>query len=233
MLRWIFILLVLINILVAAFFYKEIASVLSFQKDDPQQPIEAEEPVIELKNHPDQKVEITASQEVIRIAAQQPSCIEIRNFRHVAAMRSTKEWLKESGLFARERTRIILTEQTHRVYVDGFTSKVQVDKGLRLLQENNADVFSGSLVYQNAPSDWRISLGIFLTKDEAQNYIATIRKKIGRLDANIDVNNKGDEDLYLVLTGATAEKFIEKYNTPKWKQRLLNDRVQVDQCVIR
>ena len=233
MLRWIFILLILINVIVAALFYKEIASILSPQKNESKQSTQREESVVELKDRPAQQVEISASQEVMRVTAKQSSCIEIRNFAHLAAMRSTKRWLKESGLFARERTRIILTEQTHRVYVDGFISKAQVDKGLRLLQDNDADLFAGSLVYQDAPSNWRISLGIFPTENEAKSYIATIRKKLGRLNANIDVNNKGNEDLYLVLTGATAEKFIKEYNKPQWKQRLLNDKVRVDQCVVR
>ena len=174
MLRWIFILLMLVNIVVAALFFQEIRAL--FMSDEVA-PVVVEG--MEQKQ-PSRQTEIN-SQEVTSVTTAQQVCVEVRGFADQQAMASTKQWLKNKGLFARERTRVIVTEQFYRVYVGKFNTRAKAQKGLSLLRQQSKG-FKGSVIFQYAPADWRISLNVFPAQDQAKKYLASIKKNVGGIE---------------------------------------------------
>ena len=225
MLRWIFIVLFIVNVIFAALFFQDIRSL--FSSDEPEEPIATKDK----KQSLPRKTEIKR-QEVTSVTADQPVCIEVRGFKDQQGIASTKKWLKRKGLFARERTRVVVTNNFYRVYVGKFNSRAEAQKGLTLLRQQS-EHFTGSLVFQYAPADWRISLNVFPDQSQAEKYLAAIQQNIGGLKANIESQNKGKEELYLVMTETTAEQFLQDYQSADFHQHIQQSLLVVDQCLAR
>lgn len=223
MLRWVFIVLLLVNVIFGILFFQELRALFF---SDLSQPLVVDD--IE-QAPPPRQIEIN-SQEVTAVTTDRHVCIEVRGFANPQAMESTKQWLKDQGLFAREKTRVVVTEEYYRVYVGKFASRAEAQKGLDLLRQHSKG-FKGSVVFQYAPADWRMSLNVFPTQEQAEKYLASTKTNIEGLNAEIESQRKGQEEIYLVMTNSTAEEFLQNYQSETWYQALQQGDQNVDQCL--